>query len=238
MTKQQTNFELKKTQFQAKITSRNSCFSSGRLILNNSKTCWQYNSVWCLGDTTLLFHVAAAGGKYRAADVGSTSCQQLRNPAAANFWQQLADVLLVWYCNSPPEPYSSYYSLSPTVMILFFLRSCLWNTKYNELLVFTEFSESVYHVYPAERPLSAPHSERRILHPHTWSRQCRLVSGSSNVNSRLMFRSIEAIDVSGKTTFLEAAKMKLVPNHQGANLQKITTTVCRNSFNFCTPYSW
>ena len=45
-----------------------------------------------MDDTTLLFHVAAAGGKYRAADVGSTSCQQLRNPAAANFWQQLADV--------------------------------------------------------------------------------------------------------------------------------------------------
>ena len=72
-------------QFQAKLTSLEFLFQQWSIELNNSKTCWQYNSVWCLGDKTLLFHVAAAGGKYRAADVGSSSCQQLRNPAAANF---------------------------------------------------------------------------------------------------------------------------------------------------------
>jgi len=42
------------------------------------------------------------------------------------------------------------------------------------------------------------------------------------------FILILGLDNAGKTTFLEAAKMKLVPNHQGANLQKITTTVGLN----------
>jgi len=52
------------------------------------------------------------------------------------------------------------------------------------------------------------------------------------------FILILGLDNASKTTFLEAAKMKLVPNHQGANLQKITTTVCRHTFfNFYTPYS-
>lgn len=39
------------------------------------------------------------------------------------------------------------------------------------------------------------------------------------------FILILGLDNAGKTTFLESAKTKLVPNHQGANMQKITTTV-------------
>ena len=39
------------------------------------------------------------------------------------------------------------------------------------------------------------------------------------------FVLILGLDNAGKTTLLEAAKTRLVPNHQGANLQKITTTV-------------
>jgi ADP-ribosylation factor related protein 1 len=39
------------------------------------------------------------------------------------------------------------------------------------------------------------------------------------------FILILGLDNAGKTTFLESAKTRLVSNHQGINLQKITTTV-------------
>jgi len=42
------------------------------------------------------------------------------------------------------------------------------------------------------------------------------------------FVLILGLDNAGKTTFLESAKTKLTPNHKGANLSKITTTVGMN----------
>ena len=39
------------------------------------------------------------------------------------------------------------------------------------------------------------------------------------------FILILGLDNAGKTTFLESAKTRLVKNHQGVNIQKITTTV-------------
>jgi len=42
------------------------------------------------------------------------------------------------------------------------------------------------------------------------------------------FILILGLDNAGKTTFLESAKTKLITNHQGVNLQKITTTVGLN----------